>query len=94
MTDECYLKVYMDCGDGSSGAFCNVGGERLKTASRLRGDGLHEQLLDDLNTKYKCHKKCVSSYTSSLNAISRNMTKQMWNQQQKDVAALTHHFLT
>ena len=64
MTDECYLKVYMDCGDGSSGAFCNVGGERLKTASRLRGNGLHEQLLDDLNTKYKCHKNCVSSYSS------------------------------
>ena len=64
----------MNCGDGSSGAFCNVGVERLKTASKLRGDGLHEQLLHDLNTKYKCHKNCVSSYTSSFH-IKRYLSK-------------------
>lgn len=64
MTEECFLKQCMNCSDVSGGGFCSVGVNRLRNASEIRGDGLHEQLSHDLNLKYVCHKNCVSSYTS------------------------------
>ena len=47
----------------------------LKDGSMLRGDGLHERLLHDLSNEYKCHKNCVSSYTSSFH-IKRYLSQQ------------------
>lgn len=56
MAENCCLKGYINCGDGCGGGFCNAGVDHLRTASKIRGDGLHEKLLQDSSTKYRCHK--------------------------------------
>ena len=68
MTEICFLKDYMNCsgGSGSDSKFTDTGGERLKTASKNRGDNLHKQLSPDPSVKYKCHRNCLSTYTSKL----------------------------
>ena len=61
-SQDCFLKDYVNCSGSGGGGF--VGAQRLCTASRSRLDNLHELLSDGTDTKYWCHKSCVSTYTS------------------------------
>ena len=58
-----------------------AGSARIKTiieCSKLRGDGLHQQLeeevLHNVDNTIQCHRNCVSTYTSK-NHIKRYLSK-------------------
>ena len=66
MTSECFF----ECGNQSENLITS-GATRIRSmiaASHQRGDNLHEELQvhldEDLTFTIKCHKSCVSSYTS------------------------------
>ena len=61
-SQDCYLKDYINCSGHGAGGF--VGVKQLWIASTSRGDSLHEELSEEPDAKYWCHKNCVSSYTS------------------------------
>ena len=69
---ECFLREYVKCNGSGSGGF--VGVKRLRTASLSGADNLHVQLSDDPESKYWCHKNCVSTYTSKAH-IQRHVSK-------------------
>ena len=66
--DNCYLEDYVNCRGSGGGSL--VGVERLRTASLKKGDNLHENLSDNPNEKYWCHKNCISSYGSKQHITS------------------------
>ena len=72
-SQDCYLKEFINCSCSGGGGL--VGVKRLRTASISRGDDLHEQLSHEQDTKYWCHKNCVSSYTSKSH-IKSSVSKQ------------------
>lgn len=69
---DCYLKEYVNCSGSGKGSFTSAA--RLRTASISRGDSLHAQLSEDSDTRYWCHKNCVSTYTSKT-LIQRQISK-------------------
>ena len=68
--DECFFRP---CGQSeANNALTSAGPERVQTiirCSKARHDGLHldseRQLQSDIDINIKCHKNCVSSYTSN-----------------------------
>ena len=61
--EECFLCDYIHCTKATRPIFSNVGIARLRAASERREDNLLYKL-DDTKGTYRCHKDCISTYTS------------------------------
>ena len=65
MGDHCFLESYTHCRlKDVKENIQSVSYKRLFDASTKRRDNVHEELTRDPQDSYKCHKTCVSSYTS------------------------------
>ena len=58
----CYLKKYVNC--PNKGNFQLVGVERLRSSSERRDDDLINHWSSENDSKYWCHKNCISTYSS------------------------------
>ena len=77
MGDHCFLESYTHCRlKDVKENIQSVSYKRLFDASTKRRDNVHEELTRDPQDSYKCHKTCVSSYTSKSH-IEKFLKKKM-----------------
>ena len=82
MDNECFFKWKFNC---SNSDLREVGPARIETIikySKEYEDGAHTELeaklKDDSNLKLKCHRNCVSSYTSAEHVKRHKKRSGVW----------------
>ena len=82
--EKCFFQWKFQC-EKKEQPLTEAGAQRIENiirCSRTYGDGVHEQLQDELDKNHeltiKCHRNCVSTYTSSsqLNRFSKRQKKE------------------